>query len=138
MGDEDALLQVLLPDTAGFDLAVNRFRFQPGAALPLVEIHVMEHGLIMLEGQGVYRLGDAWYPVRAGDVISISASGSWTWGPAYRVGPDGDPIDKSDISRPAPPRMTMPASKRKRRPRISMCGIVDAKPSPTPNSRPDR
>ncbi len=31
--------------------------------------------------------------VHAGDVVSISASGSWTWGPIYRVGPDGDPID---------------------------------------------
>ena len=69
MGDDKARLQVLLPDVPAFDLAVNRFSFQPGAALPLVEIHVMEHGLLMLEGQGVYRLGDNWYPVRAGDVI---------------------------------------------------------------------
>jgi (S)-ureidoglycine aminohydrolase len=29
----------------------------------------MEHGLLMLEGQGVYRLGDSWYPVREGDAI---------------------------------------------------------------------
>lgn len=69
LGDPDALLQVLLPDDPAFDLAVNLFRFQPGAALPLVEIHVMEHGLLMLEGQGVYRLADSWYPVKAGDVI---------------------------------------------------------------------
>ena len=45
------------------------FTFQPGAALPLVEMHVMEHGLLMLAGQGVYRLDDEWYPVREGDVI---------------------------------------------------------------------
>ena len=69
LGDPMARLQTLLPDESAFDLAVNVFRFQPGAALPLVEIHVMEHGLLMLEGQGVYRLGDCWYPVRAGDVI---------------------------------------------------------------------
>jgi (S)-ureidoglycine aminohydrolase len=69
MGDPDALLQVLIPDKPSSDLAVNLFRFQPGAALPMVEIHVMEHGLLMLEGQGVYRLGDHWYPVQAGDVI---------------------------------------------------------------------
>jgi (S)-ureidoglycine aminohydrolase len=69
MADNDARLQVLLPDVPAFDLAVNRFRFQPGAALPLVEIHMMEHGLLMLEGQGIYRLGDNWYPVQAGDVI---------------------------------------------------------------------
>ncbi|MFM8365021.1 MAG: cupin domain-containing protein, partial [Verrucomicrobiota bacterium] len=34
-----------------------------------VEHHIMEHGLIMLAGQGVYRLEDEWYPVREGDVI---------------------------------------------------------------------
>ena len=48
---------------------MNVFTFQPGATLPLVEVHVMEHGLLMLEGQGVYRLGDSWYPVREDDVI---------------------------------------------------------------------
>ncbi len=69
LGDPAAQLHVLLPDEPPYDLAVNVFRFQPGAALPLVEIHVMEHGLLMLEGEGVYRLGDSWYPVRAGDVI---------------------------------------------------------------------
>ena len=45
---------------------------------------------------------------------------------------------RRSTSRPTPPSMTIPASKRKRRPRFSMCGMVDAKPSPIPNSRPDR
>ena len=71
-GDPDAQLQNLLPDEPGYDMAVNIFRFQPGAALPLVEMHVMEHGLLMLQGQGVYRLSDRWYPVRQGDVIWMS------------------------------------------------------------------
>jgi hypothetical protein len=31
--------------------------------------------------------------VHAGDVIAITASGSWTWGGDSNVGPDGDPID---------------------------------------------
>lgn len=69
LGDADALLKTLLPTEPGFDLAVNVFTFRPGAALPLVEVHVMEHGLLMLEGQGVYRLADCWYPVQQGDVI---------------------------------------------------------------------
>ena len=69
LGDPDARLQVLLPDGPAFDLAVNIFTYQPGATLPFVETHVMEHGLLMLAGQGVYRLEDAWYPVAAGDVI---------------------------------------------------------------------
>jgi (S)-ureidoglycine aminohydrolase len=69
LGDPDALLQMLLPDEPAFDLAVNVFTYRPGATLPIVEVHVMEHGLLMLEGQGVYRLADSWYPVREGDAI---------------------------------------------------------------------
>lgn len=69
LGDPDAVLQVLLPDEPGFDLAMNVFTYQPGATLPFVETHVMEHGLSMLMGQGVYRLEDSYYPVAAGDVI---------------------------------------------------------------------
>lgn len=69
LGDPDAVLQTLLPTDPSFDLAMNVFTYQPGATLPMVEVHVMEHGLLMLAGQGVYRLGDAWYPVQRGDVI---------------------------------------------------------------------
>jgi (S)-ureidoglycine aminohydrolase len=69
LGDPDARLQVLLPDDPAFDLAVNVFTYQPGATLPFVETHIMEHGLTMLAGQGVYRLDDSWYPVAAGDTI---------------------------------------------------------------------
>lgn len=69
LGDPAARLRTLLPDEPGFDLAMNTFTFDPGATLPMVESHVMEHGLIFLEGGGIYRLGDAWYPVTAGDAI---------------------------------------------------------------------
>jgi (S)-ureidoglycine aminohydrolase len=69
LGDPAASLQVLLPDEPAYDLAVNVFAYQPGGHLPFVEVHVMEHGLVMLEGEGVYRLEDEWYPVRQGDVI---------------------------------------------------------------------
>jgi (S)-ureidoglycine aminohydrolase len=69
LGDETARLQVLLPDSPSFDLAVNVFNYQPGAHLPFVETHIMEHGLLILEGLGVYRLDNAWYPVAAGDCI---------------------------------------------------------------------
>ena len=69
LGDEAALLKTLLPDTPAFDMAVNIFTFQPGATLPMVETHVMEHGMLMIQGQGIYRLGDDWHPVQAGDAI---------------------------------------------------------------------
>lgn len=70
LGDEEDLqVKCLLPDTMNFDFAVNSMVYQPGAALSMVEMHVMEHGLLMLEGGGIYRLGDSWYPVTAGDFI---------------------------------------------------------------------
>ncbi|MCC6904515.1 MAG: (S)-ureidoglycine aminohydrolase, partial [Anaerolineae bacterium] len=69
MGDTDAVLRQLLPDTSAFDMAINLFTFNPGAALPFAEVHVMEHGLLMIEGQGIYRLDESWYPVQAGDAI---------------------------------------------------------------------
>jgi (S)-ureidoglycine aminohydrolase len=69
LGDPAANLQVLLPDEPAFDMAVNLFAYKPGGHLPFVEVHVMEHGLVMLSGEGVYRLEDSWYPVRAGDAI---------------------------------------------------------------------
>ena len=69
MGDERLQVQVLIPDKPEYDFAVNLMSYEPGAALSLVEIHVMEHGLLMLEGGGIYRLGDSWYPVTAGDFI---------------------------------------------------------------------
>ncbi|MEM6328681.1 MAG: (S)-ureidoglycine aminohydrolase [Planctomycetota bacterium] len=72
-GDADLLLQTLLPAEPAFDMAVNLFTYQPGARLPQVEVHVMEHGLIMLQGEGVYRLGDDWHPVQAGDIIWMAS-----------------------------------------------------------------
>lgn len=69
LGDRHTRVRRLLPDDPSFDLAVNVMQFDPGAALPFVETHANEHGLYMLAGGGIYRLGDAWYPVRAGDAI---------------------------------------------------------------------
>jgi len=69
MGDDALRVRSLIPNDPSFDFAVNTMTFLPGAALPMVEIHVMEHGLLMLEGGGIYRLGDDWYPVAAGDFI---------------------------------------------------------------------
>jgi (S)-ureidoglycine aminohydrolase len=73
LGNNDARLQVLLPDKPEFDMAVNIFTYQPGATLPFVEAHIMEHGLLMLQGQGIYRLDADWHPVKAGDVIWMAS-----------------------------------------------------------------
>jgi (S)-ureidoglycine aminohydrolase len=69
MGDPALRVRSLMPDSPAYDFAVNTMTYDPGAALAMVEIHMMEHGLLMLEGGGIYRLGDAWYPVQAGDFI---------------------------------------------------------------------
>jgi (S)-ureidoglycine aminohydrolase len=69
MGDPALCVRSLMPDGPAYDFAVNTMTYDPGAALSMVEIHVMEHGLLMLEGGGIYRLGDSWYPVQAGDFI---------------------------------------------------------------------
>ncbi|MDE3188513.1 MAG: (S)-ureidoglycine aminohydrolase [Acidobacteriota bacterium] len=69
MGDNALRVCSLMPDGPAYDFAINTMTYDPGAALSMVEVHVMEHGLLMLEGGGIYRLGDSWYPVQAGDFI---------------------------------------------------------------------
>lgn len=72
LGDPHARLKTLIPDSLAQDMAVNIFTYDPGATLPFVETHVMEHGMLFLSGGGVYRLDADWYPVRAGDAIWIA------------------------------------------------------------------
>jgi len=72
MGDPAVQVRPLIPDSLSFDLAVNSMSFEPGASLPMVESHVMEHGLLMVAGGGIYRLGDCWHPVTAGDFIYMA------------------------------------------------------------------
>jgi (S)-ureidoglycine aminohydrolase len=69
LGDPALRLQVLLPDDLSFDMAVNIFTYESGGHLPMVETHVMEHGLLYLQGQGIYMLDQQWYPVKKGDAI---------------------------------------------------------------------
>ena len=68
-GDDWLRVQKMLPADPAFDFEVNLMTFHPGASLAYVETHFMEHGLLMLDGGGVYRLDDRWYPVEAGDAI---------------------------------------------------------------------
>ena len=72
LGDPHARLKTLLTDDAAHDMAVNIFTFDPGTTLPFVETHIMEHGMMFLAGSGVYRLGDDWHPVQAGDALWIA------------------------------------------------------------------
>ena len=69
LDDPQLHMQYLLPDNLSMDFAVNIFTYNPGGNLPFVETHVMEHGLLYLQGEGIYRLDDDWYHVTKGDVI---------------------------------------------------------------------
>ncbi len=48
---------------------MNILSFAPGAHFPDVETHINEHGLVMLEGQGMYLLDQDWHEVWQGDFI---------------------------------------------------------------------
>ena len=72
-GDEGLIARKLLPDEPHFDFMASTMSFAPGASLPYTEVHYMEHGLLMLEGEGLYKLGEHYYPVTAGDVIWMGA-----------------------------------------------------------------
>jgi (S)-ureidoglycine aminohydrolase len=69
MDNPHARLKTLLPDDVRFDMAMNIFTFDPGHGLPYVETHVMEHGLLVLEGKGIYYLDGEWMEVEKDDFI---------------------------------------------------------------------
>jgi (S)-ureidoglycine aminohydrolase len=55
------------------DMEVNILSFLPGTYFPFVETHIMEHGLYMLQGQGLYLLGRDWHECWAGDFVWMGA-----------------------------------------------------------------
>jgi len=62
--------QYLLPlDDMAFDMHINILGFEPGVYFPHVETHIMEHGLYMLEGQGIYMLAGDQHEVQTDDFI---------------------------------------------------------------------
>lgn len=56
-----------------YDMHINIVSFGPGAIISAIEAHVMEHGLYMLQGKGVYLLNEQWHEVQAGDFIWMQA-----------------------------------------------------------------
>lgn len=61
------------PSDMRHDMHVNIVTFEPGAVIPFLETHVMEHGLYVLEGKAVYRLNNDWVEVEAGDYMWLRA-----------------------------------------------------------------
>ena len=61
------------PNDLRHDMHVTVVTFEPGAVIPFLETHVMEHGLYVLEGKAVYRLNNDWVEVEAGDYMWLRA-----------------------------------------------------------------
>ena len=55
------------------DMHITIVTFEPGAVIPFMEAHAMEHGLYVLEGKGVYKLNQDWIEVEAGDYMWLRA-----------------------------------------------------------------
>ena len=71
---EDTYLeQHLIPyEDPAFDMGVNLLNFEPGIYFGFVESHVMEHGLYMLAGRGIYWLNGDYHEVQANDFIYMA------------------------------------------------------------------
>lgn len=68
-----------------FDFEMNMMYFLPGTFFPAVETHIMEHGLYMMAGHGLYLLGDEWHEIWADDFIWM---GAYCPQQFYPTGPD--------------------------------------------------
>lgn len=85
--NEQDIAPTVMPDTDGkwattrfidpadmrHDMHVTIVTFEPGAVIPFLETHVMEHGLYVLEGKAAYRLNQDWVEVEAGDYMWLRA-----------------------------------------------------------------
>jgi len=61
------------PQDLRHEMHITIVTLQPGAVIPFAETHVMEHGLYVLQGKGVYRLNQDWVEVEAGDYMWLRA-----------------------------------------------------------------
>jgi len=68
------LEQHLIPydENIAYDMALNLLNFEPGVHFGFVESHVMEHGLYMLEGRGIYWLNGDYHEVQKDDFIYMA------------------------------------------------------------------
>jgi (S)-ureidoglycine aminohydrolase len=87
IANENDIAPNVMPDTDGawattrfvdptdlrHDMHVTIITLQPGAVIPFLETHVMEHGLYVLEGKAAYRLNADWVEVEAGDYMWLRA-----------------------------------------------------------------
>ena len=61
------------PNDVAHDMHVNIVTFKAGGRIPFPETHVMEHGLYVLSGKGVYYLNQDEFNVEPGDYMWLRA-----------------------------------------------------------------
>ena len=61
------------PNDLRHDMHVNIVSIEPGGVIPFMETHVMEHGIYILQGKGIYNLNVDSVEVGAGDFIWLRA-----------------------------------------------------------------
>ena len=59
-------------ESPGFDMGINLQVFDPGVYFSFVESHIMEHGLYMLYGRGIYWLNRDYIEVQKDDFIYMA------------------------------------------------------------------
>jgi (S)-ureidoglycine aminohydrolase len=66
--------QYLIPykENLAYDMSMLIVNLDPGKGLSQVEIHIMEHGLYMLQGQGIYWLSGDYHEVQTNDFIYMA------------------------------------------------------------------
>ena len=58
-----------LPTGLEYDMNFHILSFEPGASHSFIETHLQEHGMYILEGEGVYLLDEEWRLIRKDDFV---------------------------------------------------------------------
>jgi (S)-ureidoglycine aminohydrolase len=59
-------------ENLAYDMGMLIVNLEPGRGISQVEAHIMQHGLYMLQGQGIYWLDRVFHEVQANDYIYLS------------------------------------------------------------------
>ncbi len=72
---ENCTVKNLLPagEDLAFDMNFHMLKFDLGASHGYIETHIQEHGMLFLQGKGMYRVDDQWIPVKEGDYMFLDA-----------------------------------------------------------------
>lgn len=74
-GMKNAQSKDFLPSATdlGFDMNMHILKFEPGASHGCAETHLQQHGMLFLQGKGMYLLDDQWIPLKKGDYVFMDS-----------------------------------------------------------------